>query len=77
MDTKVLDYIKELGLDIYNWNSPESDKDAYLVLMIVSNDDKFSLLAERYCGGYFMDADDLSWSGPVRNVVAWCEIKGV
>jgi hypothetical protein len=45
-----------------------------LVLLVVRFVDQLSLDIGKASGDSFMTADDLSWHGPTRNVVAWAEL---
>lgn len=72
----ISDYIKSLGFDHLSWRFDlDEDSSAEHYLIITNDDERFWLYLATGTVGSFLTNDDLSWCGPVRNVVAWAPIE--
>lgn len=79
LNNDIYEYVKNLGLDHLKWLSVSvvPDDSVNFVLLITKSDDQLWLEFGKDAGGGFMTADDLSFCGPVRNVVAWASISSI
>lgn len=72
----ITEYIGELGFSELDWYPVDSEtyETTDLVLLIVEYEGQLSIHLGKDMAGSFMTPDDLGWSGPQRNVVAWAEV---
>ena len=72
----ITEYIKQLGFSGLEWCPVDflTFDETDLVLLIVDYEGQLSIHLGKDMAGSFMTPDDLGWSGPQRNVVAWAEV---
>lgn len=84
---KEKEYIESMGLDHLTWfkypkTFPYDVEDSAnyghcFILKYHKADDQFWVTIGRISADNFMEHDDLSWVGPVRNVVAFAPFEAV
>lgn len=85
LEREVASYINSLGLSVWPWkpNTEECASDFCLVIVKSPYDTRqpLYLTVAKHSTYYpedranrWMEADDMSWVGPLRYVMAWCAV---